>query len=216
MVDAQRSRNGVVETSGREAPAELHTRLVQSGLALIEQSGAAKLSLREVAKHAGVSHMAPYSHFRNKSELLCAVAAVGFGLLRKHLGRAAASKAGHPAEQFLDTGLAYVDFARRHPQLVGLMFGGIIQPADQTAELAGARGLAFSDLCSIAEEAMRRGQFRQGDPVAVAFAGWSIAHGFSQLALGGEVQDKLGQRNKAALSYARTVLSKLIDGLRAS
>jgi hypothetical protein len=97
---------------------------------------------------------------------------------------------------------------------VGLMFGGIIRPADQTAELAGARGLAFSDLCSLVEGAMRCDQFRRGDPAVVAFAGWSIAHGFSQLALGGEVQDKLGQDDKAALSYARTVLAKLVDGLR--
>jgi len=204
-----------VARGGKQGDAELRNRLVDSGLALIERSGAASLSLREVAKHAGVSHMAPYSHFRNKSELLCAVAWSGFALLRKHLRRAAVSKAGQPAEQFLDTGLAYVAFARKHPQLVGLMFGGIIHPEAQTADLAGARGSAFSDLCTIAEEAMRCGQFRRGDPAAVAFAGWAIAHGFSQLALVGEVRDELGRGDKVALSYARTALAKLLDGLRA-
>jgi len=192
----------------------LRVRLVKSGLTLIERSGAAALSLREVAKHAHVSHMAPYVCFRNKSELLSSIAAAGFGLLRKRLGSAAANCNGSPAEKFLASGLAYVQFSRRHPQLVSLMFGGLIPTERQSIELTSARGSAFSDLTAIVESAIGSGQFRRADPTAIAFAGWSIAHGFAQLALGGEVRYELGASQGQLLSYAENILRMLVDGLR--
>lgn len=197
-----------------EEVADLRSKLIQSALTLIEQTGAAKLSLREVAKHAGVSHMAPYSHFNNKADLLCAVAAEGFYLLRQSLYAAAKKHAGSPADQFQATGMAYVKFSRDHPQLIGLMFGGVISPEDYSPELRKSRGVAFSDIVNIVSGAVSCGQFKKCDPLATAFAGWSIAHGFSMLALSGEAHDKLCASEKAIMAYASKVITTLVDGLR--
>lgn len=201
--------------SRRPTARDLRTRLIQAGLHLVERSGASHLSLREVARRAGVSHMAPYSHFRNKSELLAAIAVAGFGLLRDRLGAAARQHDGFPAEQFLAVGLAYVEMSLEHSQLINLMFGGVIRPQDYTESLRAARGLAFADLAAIVRGAMRSGAFRPGDPAAAAFAGWAIAHGFTQLAMGGELDSKLGARTRAAhIKRARQILIQLVNGLR--
>lgn len=193
--------------------ADLRSRLICSGLELVEQAGAARLSLREVAKHAGVSHMAPYSHFSSKSDLLCGIASAGFSMLRKHLHNASVS-GGSPAEEFLQAGLAYIEFSGLHPQLVTLMFGGLIPAEEQTSELKAARGLTFSDLVHLVEAGIAQGLFVDADATTMAFAGWSIAHGFSQLALGGETQEKLHLGGDALMPYARSVISMLIKGLR--
>jgi hypothetical protein len=99
--------------------------------------------------------------------------------------------------------------------LINLMFGGVIRTQDYTEALRAARGLAFEGLAAIVGDAMRRGEFKRGDPAATAFAGWAIAHGFTQLAMGGELHSKLGARSRAAqLKRARQVLTQLVDGLR--
>jgi AcrR family transcriptional regulator len=207
MPDGLRSR--------RSPGPDLRTRLIHAGLRLVERSGASHLSLREVARRAGVSHMAPYSHFRNKSDLLAAIAVAGFGLLRDRLGAAARKHDGLPADQFLAAGLAYVEMSLEHPQLINLMFGGVIRPQDFTEALNAARGLAFADLATIVRDAMSSGAFRPGDPAAAAFAGWAIAHGFTQLAMGGELNSKLGVRTRTAqVTRARQILIQLVNGLR--
>ena len=199
----------------RHSGPDLRARLILAGLRLVERAGATRLSLREVARGARVSHMAPYGHFRNKSELLAAMAVAGFGQLRNRLGAAARQHPGSPVDQFLAAGLAYVKMALEQPQLIHLMFGGVIRPQDHTEGLKAARGLAFEDLAAIVRDAMRRGAFTRGDPGTVAFAGWAIAHGFTQLAMGGELHSKLGARTRAMqMKRARQILIKLVNGLR--
>lgn len=199
-----------------EAGADLRSRLIRAGLLLVERTGAARLGLRLVAKQVGVSHMAPYVHFKNKSELLCAIAVAGFDMFRSELGKAMAPSGGRAVERFLGIGLAYVEFARKCPQLLDLMFGGTIPPAEHTPELTAARGAVFDGFVQFIDAAMASGEFRKGDPVAAAFAGWSIAHGFSRLSLGGEFRGKLGSGRAEHLGYARQVLSLLVSGVEAS
>jgi AcrR family transcriptional regulator len=191
----------------------LRAQLIAAGLARIEAVGAARLTLREVAARAGVSHMGPYSHFRDKGELLSAIAAAGFLRLRRSL-RAAAMRHRDPARQFLATGLAYVAFAHRSPQLVTLMFGGIIPARQQSRVLQEARGQAFADIVGIVHGAQRAGHLRGQHPEIAALAGWAMAHGFCQLALGGEVQAKLRKRGSRQ-ALATAVLEVVVAGLQA-
>jgi AcrR family transcriptional regulator len=197
----------------RKNTGDLRARLIHSGLHLLERSGTSGLSLREVARHSGVSHMAPYSHFRSKAELLSAIAASGFHDYRQHLIDAAARGGSSPREQFRQTGLAYVEYAFHHPQLLRLMFGGVIPVRQQTEELRDARGRAFIDVASLATAAMEHGEFRRGDPAIAAFAAWSMVHGFSQLALGREMHDKLGAGSDMLLKHAAAVIGRLFEGL---
>src|SRR4051812_17332572 len=97
----------------------LRETLIREAVALLE-SGTADLSLRQLARAAGVSAMAPYRHFPDKRALLRAVAGYGFELLREDLEPADRSANGRAA--LVGQGLAYVAFASAHPALFRLMF----------------------------------------------------------------------------------------------
>ena len=81
---------------------------------VLEKEGLESLSLREVARGAGVSHNAPYRHFSDRDRLLVALIEEGFQMLLDALAR-------RPRREM---GEAYVDFALSHPQRFRLMFGG--------------------------------------------------------------------------------------------
>jgi len=152
-------------------------RLIPAGLVRVEETGAAGLSLRDVAQRSGVSHMAPYSHSGNRAELLCALAVEGYIALRLVL-RSAAEQAASPAVAFLACGEAYVRFAVKRPQLLSLMFGGLIPVQEHTAALQNARGQAFADFAELVQAAQRRGQFRPG-----VHSCWRWPAGRSRMAL---------------------------------
>ena len=140
---------------------DLPAALLRTAAKILEKQGAEALSLREVARRAGVSHNAPYRHFPDRERLLAALAAQGFELL----GQALASR---PRREM---GEAYVEFALAHPQRFRLMFGGLVKSADQDAHAYESLQKAFADL---GEQA----------PYAAA-AAWGLVHGLSQLLLAG-------------------------------
>src|SRR5690349_3579164 len=93
---------------------DLRPALLKAAGRVLEKEGPAALSLRELARRAGVSHNAPYRHFADREALLAALAADGFRMLGEVLGVASSRHRGE----------AYVRFALEHPQLFRLMFGG--------------------------------------------------------------------------------------------
>ena len=95
--------------------------LLEASLDLIRKAGPGAFTLREVARRAGVSHNAPYRHFRDKEELLAALAAEGFDRLTAAMTKAAESASG-ALERFRSSGRGYVEFALRYPQHFAVMF----------------------------------------------------------------------------------------------
>src|SRR5215469_10742969 len=89
--------------------------LLESTISLIAEVGPAGFTLREVARRAGVSHNAPYRHFRDKDALLANVAAQGYKELARSMTRASDPQAG-ALESLKQAGLAYVSFALRRPE----------------------------------------------------------------------------------------------------
>src|SRR5215218_5303559 len=89
---------------------DLRRALVDAARTLLEREGPSALSLRAVAREAGVSPAAPYHHFKDKSELLDAVAQQGWELLNEFLVQARA-RAASPRERMSELGVAYVSFA---------------------------------------------------------------------------------------------------------
>src|SRR5665213_933928 len=100
---------------------DLSRALVQAGRRILEREGPAALSLRAVAREAGVSPAAPYHHFKDKCELLNAVAQQGWMELGAAVSRARA-KAPGPREALSEIGVAYVCFARENPALYRIMY----------------------------------------------------------------------------------------------
>src|SRR5499425_1218502 len=99
----------------------LREALLEEAVRLIGEAGPGALTLREVARRAGVSHNAPYRHFRDKDDLLAAIAQEGFERLTATI-RTAAAKKRIPFEQLESAGIAYVEFAQAQPEHFSVMF----------------------------------------------------------------------------------------------
>src|SRR5215212_2095178 len=129
----------------------LREALVQAGLKLLTEGGVQGLSLRAAAQLAGVSHAAPYRHFKDKDGLVAAIAEEGFHLLtasmRRELARAAEQERVASADlRLLALGKGYLRFAIQHPAYLQVIFGGILAPEPATAELRAAGEEAFNEL----------------------------------------------------------------------
>lgn len=195
--------------AGRKKPyhhGDLRRALLREASAALEQHGPAGLSLRDVARRAGVSQAAPYRHFPDKEGLLAALAEEGFHELGRSCQRAAA-RHDDPLAKFYAFADAYVRFATRNPQVYPLMFGSVRKRRD--ADVAAAGDEAFAALADRARECQEAGVFRGGDSMALAGIATSLCHGIASLWLDGRAP-----KNTPVSRLTRTALEALVEGLR--
>jgi AcrR family transcriptional regulator len=100
---------------------ELRRILLEAAAAELKERGAADLSLRNIANRAGVSHTAPYRHFKNKDEIIALLVWDTVKDFTTAL-RKARESAVSPKERLFEVGTAYLEFARANPQRLNLMF----------------------------------------------------------------------------------------------
>jgi AcrR family transcriptional regulator len=163
----------------------LRETLIKAALRLVAEVGPTAFSLREVARRAGVSHNAPYRHFRDKDELLAAVSAQGFRELTQAMLDAAA-RSGEALEQLKGSGLAYVRFALRRPEHFTVMFEAPTS-ARKTAESAAAADQAFQTLVNFVKSCQNQGRLPSGESLPLALLAWSMVHGIAKLAITGRL-----------------------------
>lgn len=149
----------------------LRSTLLAAARTLLEKKGAEGLSLRDLARRAGVSPNAPYRHFHNKTDLLAAIAEAGF---RELTGRF------QECGDFAAMGDAYVDFATANPSLLRLMFGKPLGTSEMYPGLAEASQTCFSLLIEGAAGAVKL-PVNHRDAFRFALASWSLVHGFATL-----------------------------------
>ena len=170
---------------------DLRQQLLCAAIDLLEEGNVASLSLRAVAKKVGVSHTAPYRHFKNKESLLAGIAGQGFDHLSTHMAEAMAQHPDDPAKQLEATGHQYVQLAIQSPQCTQLMFSNILPCDDTYPETRASGDAAFNGLKSIIEGGQARGVFKQGDIELLALTAWSGIHGLSLLLIGGTLPEIL-------------------------
>jgi AcrR family transcriptional regulator len=186
---------------------DLRRALLRTAAEAIAESGPAALSLRELARRAGVSHAAPTHHFGDKAGLLTALAIEGYRLLADEL-RSAAEETG----SFLEVGVAYVRFAIGHRGHFEVMFRPDQVHADDP-ELVAARVAGGAVLRRSLAELSRTGDASRPDSAggqgeATALAAWALVHGFATLWLAGGFPTTLGDDPEQA---ARQVAKALFD-----
>ena len=159
---------------------DLRRAVLTAALDVIATDGPSALSLRDLARRAGVSHAAPAHHFKDRTGLLTAIAAEGFGLLSAALGDAA---------DLRDAGVRYVRFAREHPAHFQVMFTPGLLRADDL-ELATARALAGEALRGAVSGV--RPEDLGIDARMAGVAAWSLAHGFATLLLSHNLDGPVG------------------------
>jgi AcrR family transcriptional regulator len=157
---------------------DLRRALLDTALKAIDEHGPAAVSLRDVARRAGVSHAAPTHHFRDKAGLLTALAAEGWSLLADALGETAAA-----GSSFADLGVTYVLFATSHPAHFAVMRAPGLARRDDP-ELVAAQERAGAHLRA---GAAAFGSTASDDAATTALAAWALVHGLSALLLEGAV-----------------------------
>jgi AcrR family transcriptional regulator len=171
---------------------DLRNALIEAALAQIAIDGARALSLREVARAAGVSHTASYRHFPSKESLLAAIAEQGFVMLSDAIGAAVQAHAGDPLAALQASGVAYVEFGVQYPHHLQIMFGGLIgDHADHPGLKQAAEG-AYERLREAVSKAQRSGHVRTGDERIIALASWAQVHGLALLIAGGQIGSENG------------------------
>jgi AcrR family transcriptional regulator len=159
---------------------DLSRALVDAARRLLEAEGPSALSLRAVAREAGVSPAAPYHHFKDKRELLDAIAHEGWEMLDQALAKA---KAGAPSARLAmaELGVAYVCFARNNPALYRVMYDAARDKDSLPEQMQEDNDNAY---CKVRDTLIEAG----ADPDAAVdlelatTAAWCSAHGLAEMA----------------------------------
>jgi AcrR family transcriptional regulator len=160
----------------------LDERLVRVALDLAAREGVESLTLRRIARRAGVSHGAPLRHFASLADLLAEVAARGFRLLAEAIERSAEGlpAGAGPRARLAAAGRAYVACAVGNPGLFALMFrpGSIDVSNPRFRRDSDA---AFGQLLRLVRAAQDAGWQPGCETRLLAGAVWSAVHGLATL-----------------------------------
>lgn len=181
---------------GRYHHGDLRSACLTAARELLEEE--ADLSLRAVARRAGVSPAALYRHYADKGDLISALSALGC----RELGSTLAEASAEPStpDDFADMAVAYVRFAIERPALFRVMFSTPCAPGASQHAMAAAEVDCF----------VRRAAVRAcpaADPEAVGIAAWALLHGLAFLYL----EEKLPTESVEVVDASvRTAIGALI------
>ena len=171
---------------------DLHDALLGAAERVLERDGLAGLTLRAVAREAGVSHAAPTHHFGDLTGLLSELAAIGFRRFNAAM-IAARNSETHPLMKGLANAKAYVAYAQASPGMYGLMFRteriDMTRPSLHEAATASFAGLASA--VGAGRNERLTGEALSLDQAAAIARAWSLVHGFTTLLLDGRLKDIL-------------------------
>ena len=195
-------------------PTDLRQKVLDASLALIEEGGLDRLSMREVARKAGVSHQAPYHYFSDREAILAALAGEGFSRLGQSLMRAGGQGASHPAKAVEAMGRAYLEFALRNPGYFQAMFRADAVPLDRYPDARKREDEAFGKLVEGVGAAFANQQADVREAIAVAC--WAMVHGLATLMLEGSLARKLkiprARQRQVANEVMGTFIGLLANG----
>jgi AcrR family transcriptional regulator len=189
---------------------DLKSALISLATAQIARSGAESLSVRALAREAGVAHRAAYQHFPDKDSLLAAALAAAYDRLATRLD-AARDRASSPRDQLLAVASAYGAFAVEEPNVFLAMAGPRINAAGAFADLETAIARAWRHVAGPIAAGVERGDFTLADKTAAAAIFWCGLSGVLTQAAQGRL--KLAPEKRAAL--IALAAERLLAGLAA-
>jgi AcrR family transcriptional regulator len=197
-----------METTRPYHHGNLRQALLDAAVEVIRETGPLAFTLREAARRAGVSHNAPYRHFRDREELLAEVAAQGFQRLTESMVKAASAGTG-ALERLRRCGRGYLSFALRYPEHFSVMFdrpgGALEHPA---ARAAGQE--AYETLRRFITDCMAESALPSGDIERFALVAWTSVHGVAKLAISGHLPFR---RNADILEFCDLATGAAMRGL---
>lgn len=158
---------------------------MEVALDIARELGADQVSLRRVARRAGVSHAAPYHHFSDRAALIAAVAEEGFRSLAEAV-LAIERSIDNPVERLQEAGVAYVVFAVNNPEQFRLMFSREIADTTPYPALNAAASEARGVLERAVDACNRAALTPSSEEFGVA-AAWALVHGLATLIIDGQL-----------------------------
>ncbi|WP_328396525.1 TetR/AcrR family transcriptional regulator [Nocardia sp. NBC_00416] len=186
----------------------LRDALLAACLRLIETEGIGAVSLRRVAREAGVSSGAPYHHFADRAALLADLATQGFRLLTDQLTTARAA-ASSPTAALVALEQSYVRFAREQPGYFRLMFRPELSQPEKHPNTRIAGEAAFGVLADAVADCVAAGELspERAEPTTVTL--WALGHGLASLWLDGQ----LDKRGTIFGTTATELVDSVLDGI---
>lgn len=194
---------------------DLRNTLIRSGLGLLVSDGISQLSLRKVAKKAGVSEAAPYRHFKNKQCLLAAIAEQGFLQLANRLHKAKQEFNQDVRKLIFKTGHAYINFAQENRQSMRIMFC-FREKAEMKdyPSLQEASDEVLVCLVDVVEFCQTEGLTGPGHPLPLALSLWATLHGLSMILLDHCISQEYLLYADALDQLVDTNINVLLQGLK--
>lgn len=168
------------------------TALLRAMELVVLEKGSRNLSLREVARTAGMSHAAPGHHFGDKEGMIAAFAREGFARFAETMA------AGDPDNL---SGAAYIRFARENPAHFDVMFRSGLDTSKYSGLAEGAHG-TFGALKSAVAEAQAAGHRPDLPTDILALRAWSLVHGLASLIVDKQLDDVVEEHEIDALIQA--------------
>ena len=195
--------NVLRKAKGEYHHGDLKTSLKQAALRLVQDRGPRGFSLNEASRLAGVSVAAPYRHFDDKDALLAEIARDGYELLEREIFKSV-ERASNLRDQLVESGMAYLRFARNHADYFSVMFhSGLDRSKYPDIERSAKAGLGV--VLGLAQQYERTQELAE----LRAVSAWALVHGLATLDHAGALSAAAGMGR--ALEQFRPILERFVD-----
>ena len=174
---------------------DLKNALIQAGVEILAREGLGGLSLRKVAKQAGVSHAAPYSHFKDKQALIAAISTEGFKELHIQIESVFAAHKDRPESLLVETSWAYLQFALNEPDRFKLMFSSVLEKEKDYPDFVEISRENFKQVVEVVEICQQGNILKAGIANLTAVSVWATVHGLAMLLLEGQISSAVLEQN---------------------
>lgn len=170
---------------------DLRASLLQAATDMLAETGIENLSLRKLADRVGVSRTAPYHHFKDKNELLCAIAEEGFRHWHQQADSILAQQELSAREKYRQFVHGYIGYAADNPEMYELMFGRAIwKQAAATQSLKDVAYPSFQNQVTMTRKWQEMGLMsKDEDTLRLAQVTWGTMHGIARLLIDGIYAD---------------------------
>lgn len=190
---------------------DLPNALIDAALLILARDGIEGFSLREVAKMAGVSHAAPYRHFKDKMALLEAIAIRGYSHLEAVCKISYERYPHDPNRQLFEAGMGYLTLVLEKPEVAHLMFSGILTKNHVSLPLKQAGNKAVQSLGWIIENGKQQGIYSDQKTEKLTVTALACVHGIAMMLLGGLV--KKPESKQQLKTLAKQISETMLQGL---